>query len=54
LLETEGQEREAAIADERKVRISAIAVMLLHAARSSVLPDDYRARVEQQLTRCLA
>jgi tetratricopeptide (TPR) repeat protein len=60
LLEADGQEREAAIH-----RVSAAschdslgqyarAVTLLRAALSAVLPDDYRTRVEQQLTRCLA
>jgi hypothetical protein len=60
LLETAGQEREAAIqrvsaaSCHEKLGQHARAVTLLHAALSSVLPDDYRARVEQQLTRCLA
>jgi tetratricopeptide (TPR) repeat protein len=60
LLETEDQEREAAIqrvsaaSCHEKLGQHARAVTLLHAALSSVLPDDYRARVEQQLTRCLA
>jgi hypothetical protein len=60
LLDTEGQEREAAIqrvsaaSCHGKLGQHARAVTLLRAALSSVLPDEYRARVEQQLTRCLA
>ncbi len=60
LLEAAGQQREAAIqrvsaaSCHEKLGQHARAVTLLHAALSSVLPDDYRARVEQQLTRCLA
>jgi hypothetical protein len=60
LLDTEGQEGEAATqrvsaaSCHEKVGQYARAVTLLRAALSSVLPDDYRARVEQQLTRCLA
>jgi hypothetical protein len=60
LLEVGGQEREAAVH-----RVSAAscleqlgqpthAVTLLRAALSAPLPDDYRQRVHQQLTRCLA
>jgi hypothetical protein len=60
LLEADGQEREAAIH-----RVSAAscydklgeythAVTLLRAALSAALPEDYRARVDQQLARCLA
>jgi hypothetical protein len=60
LLEADGQEREAAVH-----RVSAAscydklgkythAVTLPRAALSAALPEDYRARVEQQLTRCLA
>jgi len=60
LLEADGQEREAAV-----LRVSAAscydklgkythAVTLPRAALSAALSEDYRARVEQQLTRCLA
>jgi hypothetical protein len=60
LLETAGHEREAAIqrvsaaSCHEKLGQHARAVTLLHAALASSLPDDYRARVEQQLARCLA
>ena len=60
LLETQGEEREAAIqrvsaaSCHEKLGQHAQSVTLLHAALSSVLPDDYRARVEQQLVHCLA
>jgi hypothetical protein len=59
LLETEGQDREAAIqrvsaaSCHEKLGQHARALTLLHAALSILLPDDYRARVEQQLARCL-
>ncbi len=60
LLETAGQEREGAIqrisaaSCHEKLGQHARAVTLLRAALSIALPDDYRARIEQQLTRCLA
>ncbi len=59
LLETAGQEREAAIHRVsaasccEKLGQYARAVTLLHAALSSPLPEDYRARVEDQLARML-
>ncbi len=59
LLDADGQEREAAI--HRVIGASCYeklgqytrAVTLLRAALSAELPDDYRARIEQQLTRCM-
>jgi hypothetical protein len=60
LLEAEGQEREAAIhrvsaaSCYEKLAQYARAVTLLRAALSAPLPADYRTRVEQQRTRCLA
>ncbi len=59
LLEADGQEREAAIhrvsaaSCSEKLRQYARAVTLLHAALSVALPDDYRARIEQQLALAL-
>ncbi len=59
LLEAAGQEREAAIHRVsaapccEKLGQFARAVTLLHAALSSPLPEDYRARVEDQLARML-
>jgi tetratricopeptide (TPR) repeat protein len=59
LLETNGEERQAAVqrvsaaSCHEKLGQHARAVTLLHAALASALPDDYRARVEQQLARCL-
>ena len=60
LLEADGQEREAAIhrvsaaSCYDKLNQHARAVTLLRAALSAQLPAEYRARVEQQLTRSLA
>jgi hypothetical protein len=60
LLDASGQEREAAIhwvsaaACCARLGQSVRAVSLLRAALSVALPADYRARVEQELTRCLA
>jgi hypothetical protein len=60
LLEAAGQGREAAIqrvsaaSCHEKLGQHARAVTLLHAALANELPADYRARVEQQLARCLA
>jgi hypothetical protein len=60
LLEVDGQEREAAIhrvsaaSCLEKLGQHARAVTLLHAALSVPLPEDYRARIEQQLASSLA
>jgi hypothetical protein len=60
LLEAAGQEREAAIhrvsaaSCAEKLGQYARAVTLLHAALSVPLPEDYRARTQQQLARALA
>src|SRR5438128_1721583 len=60
LLEADGQEREAAI---HRVTAATLyeklgqhvrAVTLLRAALSSAVPEDYRARIDQQRRRCLA
>jgi hypothetical protein len=59
LLEADKQDLEAAIhrvsaaSCYEKLGQYARAVTLLRAALSAPLPDDYRARVEQQLVRCL-
>jgi len=58
-LDATGQEREAvlhrvsAASCYEQLLQYARAVTLLRAALSTSLPDDYRDRVEQQLTRCL-
>ena len=60
LLEADGQEQEAAIhrvsaaSCHEKLGQFTRAVTLLRAALCAQLPDDYRARVEQQRNRCLA
>src|SRR6266542_2805884 len=60
LLDADAQELEAAIhrvsaaSCYEKLRQHTRAVTLLRAAMSAPLYDDYRARVEQQLARCLA
>jgi hypothetical protein len=59
LLEADGQEKEAAIhrvsaaSCHQQLRQYTRAVTLLRAALSAKLPAAYRARVEQQLARCL-
>lgn len=59
LLDADGQELEAAIhrvsaaSCYEKLGQAPRAVTLLRAALSGPLRDDYRARVEQQLARCL-
>src|SRR5205807_106101 len=59
LLEAAAQEREAAIhrvsaaSCYEKLAQYARAATLLRAALSTDLPDDYRARVEEQRARCL-
>jgi len=59
LLEADSLEQEAAIhrvsaaSCYQKLGQYARAVTLLHAALSAILPDDYRSRIEQQLSRCL-
>lgn len=60
LLEADNQDQEAAIhrvsaaSCQEKLGEHVRAVTLLRAALSARLPDDYRARVERQLARCLA
>jgi hypothetical protein len=60
LLEADGQDREAAIhrvsaaSCYQQLSQHARAVTLLRAALSADLPQDYRARVERQLTTSLA
>ncbi len=60
LLEADGQDLEGAIHRVsaasccEKLRQYPRAVTLLRAALSAPLHDDYRARVKEQLTRCLA
>jgi hypothetical protein len=60
LLEADGQEPEAALhrisaaSCYEKLGQYARAVTLLRAALSATQADDHRARVEQQLARCLA
>jgi hypothetical protein len=60
LLDAAGQEREAAIhrvssaSCHEKLGQDSRAVTLLRAALSADLPAEYRHKVEEQLTRCLA
>jgi hypothetical protein len=60
LLEADGQEQEAAIhrvsaaSCQEKLGQLSRAVTLLRAALSAPLPEEYRARVEEQRARCLA